>query len=185
MKPIYLRNIPPPTETFNHTEFLELLCKWLKPESYLEMGVRWAENFNRLSKLSIKAIGVDINQCPVQVSDNVKFYLEDTDTFIKKCNERNLKFDLVFIDADHSFEQSLKDFIGISEYVIDDGFIILHDTYPYNEELLQPHFSNDVYKTALYIKNNLSDNFEILTLPFNPGLTLIKKINKNKQMTWL
>ena len=37
MKPIHLRNVPPPAETFNHVEFLNNLIYWIKPEKYLEL----------------------------------------------------------------------------------------------------------------------------------------------------
>ena len=40
MQPIHLRNVPPPAETFAHTEFFDLLFKWIRPEHYLELGVR-------------------------------------------------------------------------------------------------------------------------------------------------
>jgi hypothetical protein len=42
----------------------------------------------------------------------------------------------------------------------------------------------DVYKTAKYIKQNLIDDFEIVTLPFNPGVTICKKISRTKQMIY-
>ena len=47
-----------------------------------------------------------------------------------------------------------------------------------------PWICNDVYKTALYIKENLIDEFEILTLPFNPGVTIVKKMNRDKQLIY-
>jgi len=50
MKPIHLRNIPPPLETFNHIALLEFFAKWLKPERYLEMGVRRGESFKKVAR---------------------------------------------------------------------------------------------------------------------------------------
>jgi hypothetical protein len=94
-------------------------------------------------------------------------------------------FDSVFIDADHSHEQSLRDFLNVKDRVIEDGFIFLHDTYPYDEIFFDPGACNDVYKTALYIKNHFIDEFEILTFPFNPGVTVVKKMKRNKQLIYV
>ena len=69
--------------------------------------------------------------------------------------------------------------------VVEDGFIFLHDTYPYDPIMFDAGQCNDVYKTALYIKQNLSKDFECLTLPFNPGVTIIKKMSIDKQLIYI
>ena len=50
--------------------------------------------------------------------------------------------------ADHSYEQSLKDFLNVKDRVIEDGFIFFHDTYPYDPSMMDVGQCNDVYKTA-------------------------------------
>lgn len=180
---IYSRNQPPPIEKFDHTSFINFLAEWIRPESYLELGVRDGNNFNVISSKSKKSTAVDINPLMFNLPSNANFYLGSTDDFFRDLPKEE-KFDLIFIDADHSHEQSLKDFINSQNFLIEDGFVILHDTYPINQDYLDPNFCNDAYLTALYIKNNLSDSFESLTLPFHPGLTIVKKISKNKQLIW-
>ena len=49
LSPIYLRNVPPPSETFDHVSFFKFLFSWIKPESYLELGVRDGKNFVAVS----------------------------------------------------------------------------------------------------------------------------------------
>jgi predicted O-methyltransferase YrrM len=184
MKPIHLRNVPPPEETFDHSSFIENLASYIRPENYLELGVRCGKTFKKVSPLCSKATGVDIAN-PQFVIPNNSVYLETTtDEFFEKISPDE-KYDLIFIDADHSHEQSLKDFLNAEKHLIDDGFIILHDTYPFDSYLFKPELCNDCYKTALYIKQNLYTRFEILTLPFNPGLTLVKKMPQNKQLIYL
>lgn len=184
MKPIYLRNVPPPGETFNHPEFICGLLKWIKPERYLELGVREGNTFLPASKYCQKAIGVDaFNNIPFQLEPNMEFHAMMTDDYFTNLDPK-IQFDVVFIDADHSHEQSLKDFINVKDRVIEDGFIFFHDTYPYDEAFLHPHACNDCYKTALYIKQNFINEFEILTIPINPGVTILKKMNRDKQLIW-
>tara|TARA_R110002167_G_scaffold364861_2_gene588006 strand:- start:701 stop:1267 length:567 start_codon:yes stop_codon:yes gene_type:complete len=186
MKPIHLRNIPNSSqspETFNHTGFLDFLGSWIKPECYLELGVRTGVNFQTIAKHCKKAIGVDSQPSPFELNDNMEYHTMYTDDYFNNL-DKDVKFDCVFIDADHSYKQSLKDFMNVKDRVIEDGFIFFHDTYPFNESLMVPWICNDVYKTALYIKENLIDEFEILTLPFNPGVTIVKKMNRDKQLIY-
>lgn len=184
MTPIYLRNVPPPEETFDHASFIENLASYIKPENYLELGVRCGKTFKKVAPLSLKATAVDITPPQFTVPDNSTYFESTTDNFFKSLSKEE-KYDLIFIDADHSHEQSLKDFLNSINFLIDDGFVIMHDTYPCDSKLLEPMYCNDCYKTPLYIKQNLIDKFEVITLPFNPGLTLIKKIERNKQLLFL
>ena len=184
MKPIHLRNVPPPGETFNHVEFLDGLMQWIKPECYLELGVRDGRNFTRVAKHCVKAIGVDVVGLSFELQPNMEYHTLSTDEYFKNLDP-NFKFDAVFIDADHSHQQSLTDFMNVKDKVIEDGFIFLHDTYPYDEVFFSPYACNDVYKTALYIKENLIDDFEVVTLPINPGVTIVKKMKRDKQLIYI
>jgi|TARA_R110000787_G_scaffold285864_1_gene402553 predicted O-methyltransferase YrrM len=183
MKPIYLRNIPPPAETFNHIYFLEFMASWIKPEHYLELGVRSGVSLLKIAPYCNKVTGVDVASPQFEVPANTKIYTTTTDDYFDNINNSYM-FDMVFIDADHSYEQSLKDFNNVKNYVIEEGFIFLHDTSPYCKEFTSPKFCDDAYKTALHIKQNYIDEWEIVTLPFNPGLSILKKINRNKQILW-
>lgn len=182
MTPIHLRNLPPPEETFDHTNFIKEIVRYLKPENYLELGVRCGRTFLEISKLSKRATAVDICNPQFPIPENATYHKMTTDYFFD--NNADKLYDLIFIDADHSFEQSYKDFINASTRIMDDGFIILHDTYPYDPVLHQPRYCNDCYRTAHAIKQSHSDFFEIITLPFNPGLTLVKRMDKNKQLIY-
>jgi hypothetical protein len=184
MKPIHLRNVPPPAETFNHVGFFDFLFQWIRPENYLELGVRDGATFRVVSKHCNKAIGVDVDPLPFSLDANMEFHNTTTDIFFENLDSE-VKFDVVFIDADHSHEQSLKDFLNVKDRIIEDGFVFFHDTYPYDPVFFEKHACNDAYKTALYIKQNFIDDFEILTLPINPGVTIVKKIKRNKQLVYL
>lgn len=188
LSPIYLRNVPPPAETFDHVGLFRFFFSFLKPECYLELGVRDGRNFVAVSEYCKKAIAVDIlvqQFKDVDVNSEVfEYHTMSTDSYFQNL-DRSIMFDAVFIDADHSHEQSLKDFLNVKDNVIEDGFIFFHDTYPWDESYFDPGACNDVYKTILYIKQNFIDEFEIVTLPFNPGVTIVKKMKRNKQLIYL
>jgi hypothetical protein len=160
------------------------MAKWIKPERYLELGVRDLRCFKAVSALPKESIGVDLNPLDMKPSKSITLFRGCTDKYFESIKGSGLLFDMVFIDADHSHGQSLKDFINAQGFLLEDGFIFLHDTYPYNERMLSPDLCNDAYKTPLWIKKNMQDQFEIVTLPFNPGLTIIKKITINKQLAY-
>lgn len=43
-------------------------------------------------------------------------------------NNLNTKFDIVYIDADHSFDGLYKDMQNFIQFVANDGYVVLHDT---------------------------------------------------------
>jgi predicted O-methyltransferase YrrM len=184
MLAIHLRNLPPPDETFDHVEFLASMARWIKPERYLELGVRDGRNFLKVAPYCHEAIGVDITPMSFEPAPNMTLKQMTTDAYFKSLKGADIQFDMVFIDADHSHEQSLLDFRHVLPLVIDDGFIFFHDTYPCLPYLFAKDKSDDCYKTALYIKQKLADHCEILTLPFNPGVTIVKKIARDKQLAY-
>jgi len=182
MKQMHLRNVPPPAETFDHIELIKWLAAWIKPEHYLELGVRNGVCFKQIIPFTKKSTGVDIviddsltNLIKNLTPDiEVNYYKGTTDEYFNSI-DKNILFDLVFIDADHSYEQCLNDFLNVKDYVVKNGFVIFHDTYPYTEKFMQTKVRGECYKVPFYIKENLSDEWELVTLPFNPGLTIAKK----------
>ena len=43
---------------------------------------------------------------------------------------------------------------------------------------------DNCWEAMLNIKQRFRDEWEYITLPFNPGLTLMKKMDINKQLIW-
>lgn len=141
---------------------------------YLEYGVSTGHSLKHLAEVVNSAIGVDIVDRTNGVPSNVQFYCMTTDEFSEK-HLPELTFNLCFIDADHAFESAYRDFTNVVKYIQPGGYIVLHDTYPCAHEFLQPFLCNDCYKTPVQIKKNYPD-LEVLTLPLQPGLTLVRKI---------
>ena len=150
---------------------------------YLELGIRKGPCFNAVAPLAEKAYAVDIDDCHkyIKGNKNLIWYHGPTTNFLEN-HDRDKKFDLVFIDADHKHESSLQDFELVFPLVNDNGLILLHDTYPTREELLSPHYCSDTYKTAEYIRGNCLDRCEIVTLPFYFGVSVIRKLDR--QLLW-
>ena len=91
---------------------------------------------------------------------------------------------LGFIDGDHCYEQVLKDFNNLAPLVVDDGFILLHDTYPPSEDYLDENKCGTVYKLRQDLKfAKFPFSFDMLTLTrgvaIGVGLTILRKHPKN------
>ena len=150
---------------------------------YLELGVSKGVCFNSVAPLSKEAYGVDINNSHkfIKENKNLIWYHGTTTDFLRR-HDKNKKFDLVFIDADHKHDSSLNDFKLVLPLVNDNGLILLHDTYPTSEPLTTKSYCYNTYKTADYIRRNYSDVCEICTLPFYFGISIVRKLNR--QLLW-
>jgi hypothetical protein len=176
---------PPKYETVNHTFIISELIKSTHTtvdNLYIEFGTRTNENFNTISKLVTRSIGVDmqpINSHPDVFVSTTDYFSEFTlpiiikDTF--KIENFRPRFNYAFIDADHSFKSTYKDFENLFRYLENGGFIILHDVYPCELHFLNQNACNDCYITPLMIKKHYSQYINILTLPLNPGLCIVQK----------
>ncbi len=89
--------------------------------SYLELGV--SKGFTIKQVICDKRYGVDINS-----NEHVTHHMT-TDQFFSQNVEQ---FDLIFVDASHTHEDSLRDIENAILCLKPGGVILCHDTYPKN-----------------------------------------------------
>lgn len=176
--------------SLNHLEFIEFFVRLIKPKNFLELGVQFGENINNIIHLIPEQYyGVDL--CTNENIDfliknkNLIFFNQSTDDFFKELDEKNinLKLDMAFIDACHTHDASYKDFLNIRKHMNEDGFIFFHDCYPASEFWTDKGLCGDCYKTSEVIRLHHNNEFEILTIPVNPGISIARKCSK--QLSWL
>ena len=158
-------------------------------DNYLELGTFRGRTFNKVAPFANNAYAVDMNirmKKYIAHNKNLIFFHCSTDEFFSQLKD-DVKFDLIFIDACHLYENSMRDFENSFKHIKDNGIIILHDTYPPNENYISEKINRncgDSYKTALEIKKNWLDVCEISTLPFWFGISIVRKIPKDIQVYW-
>ena len=175
-EPIYRRCIPPPIETIDHVFIISKIIASTNPrkdKDYIEYGVRSGTSIEAIAPLVNTAYGIDINDYKPQ-QQNIIFHKMLTDEFSER-HLMNMSYDYAFIDADHSSKQVVIDFENIYRHMNKGGYIFLHDTYPCEELYLRPDYCNDCYMSPLLIRNKYPD-IQMLTLPIQPGLTIIHKV---------
>ena len=147
-----------------------MLVEGLGCESYLEFGTYVNETIGLVE--CPKRFGVDPRVVLGNVED-IHFFQMTTQEFIKGHAEDVGPFDFVFIDADHSAAAVREDFHGIWPHVSPEGIVCLHDTNPESKNDTKPGFCGDAWKFAQELTE--CKEFECLTLPYHPGLSLIRK----------
>lgn len=164
--------------TLDMIEVVKFFVELLKPDNYLELGIYKGETISHVSQYVQKqCIGVDI--IAPEKSECYTFYQMTTNEFFKTKVDLP-QFDIVFIDADHSYIQSLLDFNNVFGHVAEQGLIFMHDTFPKNEEYTLPGYCGDTYKTAIFLQHRR--DCEIVTLPIHPGITIVRK--RSNHLSW-
>jgi len=173
-EPIYRRLLPPPVETVDHPFIIKSVIEESNPrdKTYIEYGICSARNLRVIIPIVHSSYGIDIQRQP-GIPQNFFFYNTTTDDFSETMLPK-LEYHFAFIDADHKFENSFRDFENLYRYIQPGGYIFLHDTYPCEINYLETNYCNDCYKTPIEIKKKYP-GIELLTLPLNPGLTIVRK----------
>jgi len=176
-----------------HEWFIPKLAASLGSERYLELGTWHGDTFCSTAAIVLDrgghAVGVD-SAAAITVPGAL-VYQCTTDEFFDKIQPLlGYTYDLVFIDADHTARQVRADLLAVFPLVEEHGIICLHDTFPIREEDTRPGYSGDAWMVAqdLWLRRlptgiRPDENYEVLTLPVGPGLTLIRKRGE-KQVVW-
>lgn len=84
---------------------------------------------------------------------------------------------LAFIDGDHNYKAAISDFNNLLPLLVDNGYILLHDTYPPDEDYIDENHCGSVYVLRQELERD--NRFDCLTLPkgccMGVGLTICRK----------
>jgi len=139
-------------------------------QSYLEIGCFDDETFSKVA--GVNKVGVD----PVS-GGTIR---ETSDIFFQKNQE---KFDLIFIDGLHEYEQVKKDIENSLKFINDNGVILLHDCLPVKiREQMMPRsheqWTGDVWKAI--VESRTLQNRDTYTCIADQGIGIIfKRNNRN------
>ena len=139
--------------------------------SYLEIGCFKDETFNQINIK--KKIGVD----PVS-GGNLRM---TSDQFFKDNKE---KFDLIFIDGLHVYEQVIKDIFNSIKVLKENGIILVHDCLPrklwyQTPTRMSDTWNGDVWKAIVECRT--LENIDTYTCLADEGIGVIK-LQKNNNL---
>ena len=151
-------------------EIIQKIINKNKYESYLEIGCDKNVNFSKIE--AKEKIGVDpISGGTIRMTSDEFF----------KTNTK--KFDCVFIDGLHIYEQVRKDIINSVKFLNSNGIIILHDCLPtkiWNQIVPRIYtcWNGDVWKAI--VEARTMKNIDTYTCKADHGLGIIlKRPNRN------
>ena len=155
----------------SRSEIIQKIIDSKKYKNYLEVGCDKDENF---SKINVeKKIGVDpLNGGTLRMT---------SDDFFKTNNE---KFDLIFLDGLHTYEQTIKDIDNSLKFLNNHGVVIIHDCLPkkiWNQIVprVYGHWNGDVWKAIVHSRTySYADTYTCIA---DHGLGIIFK-RKNRDL---
>lgn len=166
-----MQNIKDNKDYMTRTEIINSLIQKYNYKSYLEIGV------NTPLQPGYNWIGIKI-QTKHGVDPNVETTFQMTsDEFFEKHIAQ--KYDIIFVDGLHIFEQVYKDIINSLKYLNDNGTIIVHDCNPM-DEITQRRvrasdaWHGDVWKAILKLRIE-EKNLEVFTVNTDEGCGIIRK----------
>lgn len=127
--------------------------------SYLELGVGDLRNFNSIR--AGRKFSVDIN--------GAANFIGTTDQYFETL-DKNTKFDIIFIDANHDFDYVLRDFNNAIKHAT--KWVILHDMIPPSEGYTSSGLCSDSYKILYHILK--FTDFTTFSMDSNFGLTFVQ-----------
>lgn len=180
----------------HHTELLNALIAKYNLTTYLELGVQ--NPVNNFWKIHGKSLqfkeGVDPDPKVPETTGEANYKVLSHEEFDAACmtaiytmtsDEYFAKFtkdtfDLIFIDGLHHADQVKKDFENSLRCLSDNGFIVIHDVLPENEEGTKvpretKQWWGDVYKWAMNITQYQGINYK--TFNIDNGCMLVWKDN--------
>jgi len=133
---------------------------------YLEIGTYHNETFNTIPLPIRNKFGVD----PVS-GGNIRLTSDDF------FNENKIKFDVIFIDGLHTYEQCQKDVLNSLSALNKNGIILIHDLLPKNKfhsqiPRVQDVWTGDIWKVAVEL--NRSKNMSFIIANIDHGIGIIK-----------
>ena len=162
-----------------HYDLIPFLAKGLGIKKFLELGCHEGELLRRMVTAGIPTIvGVDYEHKPT--IEGAITYLLNTDEFFTDEVQKFQPFDMIFIDCNHTESAVERDFKYSIKAIEENGLILLHDTLPIDEDCTRPDRCGTAYLFAERLRSN--DEYESMTLPFSPGLTMVRK--RTKQVPW-
>jgi hypothetical protein len=144
-------------------------------KTYLEIGIDNGNNFNRINCLykdSVDPAEKNYNHA------NPK-YKVTSDVFFKSVANEYFKYDIIFIDGLHHYEQVNRDIENSLKHLNEGGFIVLHDCNP-KKEIHQkvPResklWNGDVWKSVVHFRST-NNEYGCLTIDSDQGLGIISK----------
>lgn len=169
------------TQVAFHSKIIRDVASDMMPSVYVGLGICDGGTFKEVMPYAKSLYGCDIaGRCRANTfpgDPKTHFFQMTTSEFADVWrNEIMLEIDMILIDACHSKDSVIEDFKNFYPFLKKDyGVMFLHDTWP---ETIEKTCETEC-GTAYLAKEEISrsfDNIEMMTIPCQHGLTMIRKV---------
>lgn len=165
-----LERLPIPFGKHTRIDVINLLAKRIDASAYLEIGCSNNECFNYIN--ISKKVGVDPKK-----GGTLRMISNE---YFSKYND---KFDIIFVDGLHHYEQVTKDISNSLKILNDNGFIVIHDLLPLREAAAKKkktksiaEWNGDVWRISFDLVSRSDITFRLVCTDFGCGI-ISKKTN--------
>jgi Methyltransferase domain len=160
--------------------------------NYLEVGVNRGETFLQVN--ATRKVAVDpkflfsIQEASVAHTES-HFHEVTSDEYFSDIAAPTDKFQLIYLDGLHTFEQTLRDFVNATHYLSSDGVIVIDDVIPSSYQAALPEqadafrvkaftgdpdnsWMGDTYKLVFFI-HSFFTNYNLRTVSDNHGQSVV------------
>lgn len=157
------------------TKLINFLIKRYKYKTYLEIGV----NTPAQPGYNFESVKVDLRH-GVDPNVDTTFKMTSDEFFNEKIN---MKYDIIFIDGLHIFEQVYRDITNSLKWLNPNGTIVVHDCNPLTEitqrrERASNAWHGDVWKSILKLRMENPD-VSVYTVDTDEGCGIIRHGKQN------
>ena len=139
-------------------------------KNYLEIGVSYGDNFAKVNCENKTSVDPDL--------DSVATCYMTSDEYFNTLSP-SIKYDIIFIDGLHLWEQCYRDIVNALNHLSPNGIIICHDMNPLEEmyQTRNPYnvglWNGDVWKAFVKIRSERNDVFTCMIEDCDYGLGII------------
>lgn len=146
--------------TFKRTDIINYCVSLFGFEYYLEIGYGDGQNYKNVRCKNKKVVD------PFKSAPCIKMYSDDFFNLNKE------KFDLIFIDGDHSCKQVLKDVENSIKFLNENGIILMHDCNPPTKRHEAKDICGDSWKTIPLLRKN--EGIDTCVIDTDLGIGVVK-----------
>lgn len=139
-------------------------------KSYLEIGIQYKVNWNLIKcqdMVGVEPSADEMHDDRIIKVTSDQYFANHTKTF-----------DIIFIDGDHNAPTVSRDLENSFKVLNEGGTVVLHDTYPPEEEFTHPYRCGTVYEAVWQFRQN--PGYDILTYQHDFGVCLMKRGQTDK-----
>jgi hypothetical protein len=116
--------------TMHRSDVVQRFLDLFEAPSYLEIGVSQAVTFHAISAAHKVAVDPRFRFDPERREPSSDYHEQTSDDYFCNHIEREKRFDVIFIDGLHTFEQTLRDLINAVDHLKPGGIIVVDDVLP-------------------------------------------------------